>query len=135
MAAKDCRLLRIWNPIQGDLGMFLASISRWLTRTTSQLLARRKEVQLEEVQFRMLADTPDSRLSPEEVAQLKEGEAKVRAWEVELGLLERTVWEMRREGATSRAIGLFLGRDHKTVCAILVRLQQGLRRILEGREP
>jgi len=134
IAAKGCRLLRIWNPIQGDLGMFLASIGRWQTRTTSQLLARRKEVQLDEVELQRLADTPDSRLSPQEVAQLKEAEASVRAWEANLGLLDRRVWEMRKEGAPSRAIGLFLGRDHKTVCAILIRLQQGLRRIVECRE-
>lgn len=135
IAANGCRLLCIWNPTQADLGMFLATIGRWQTRTASQLLARRKEVQLDEVELRRLADRPDSRLSPEEVAQLKEAEAKLRTWEADLGLLERRVLEMRKEGAASRAIGLFLGRDHKTVCAILLRLQQGLRRILGGREP
>src|SRR5262245_41241264 len=29
IAGKGCRLLRIWNPTQGDLGAFLASIGRW----------------------------------------------------------------------------------------------------------
>lgn len=135
VAAEGCRLLRIWNPSQGDLGAFLAGIGRYQTRTSSRLWARRKEVKLEEAELRSLADRPDSRLSPEEVAQLKEGEVKVQAWEADLGLLERRVWEIRKEGASSRTIGLFLGRDHKTVCAILLRLQKGLRQILEGREP
>lgn len=135
IAAKGCRLLRAWNPAQGDLGAFLSSIGRWQTRTSSQLLARRKELQLDEAELRRLADGPDDRLSPEEVAQLKEAELKVRAWEADLGPLERRVWEMRKEGAASRAIGLFLGRDHKTICAMLSRLQQELRHFIEGREP
>jgi hypothetical protein len=131
IAAKGCRLLRVWNPTQGDLGKFLASIGRWQTRTSSQILARRKEVQLDEVEIRRLADRQDSRLSPEEVAQFKEAEITVRAWEAGLGLLERAVWEMRKEGASSRAIGLFLRRDHKTVATILSRLQRRFRDLLE----
>jgi len=134
IAAKSCRLLRVWNPTQGALGVFLAGIGRYQTRNSSRLWARRKEVKLEEAELRSLADRPDSRLSPEEVAQLMEAEVKVQAWEADLGLLERRVWEIRKEGASSRTIGLFLGRDHKTVCAILLRLQMGLRQILVGQE-
>ena len=135
IAAEGCRLLRVWNPSQGRLGVFLAGIGRYQARTSSRLLARRKEVKLEEAELRSLADRPDSRLSPEEIAQLKEADVKVRAWEADLGLLERRVWEMRKEGGGTRVIGLFLGRDHKTVCAILTRIQQGLRHILKDREP
>jgi DNA-directed RNA polymerase specialized sigma24 family protein len=134
-AKEDYRVLRAWNSGKGkSLGGFLAQMGVWEVRTSRRLWANRKEVKLEEADLRRLADKPDSRLSPEEVAELKEAEVEVQAWEARLGLLERIVWEMRREGAGSRAIGLFLGRDHKTVCTILARIQKGLRQILKESE-
>jgi DNA-directed RNA polymerase specialized sigma24 family protein len=133
---ENYRVLRAWDPGKGEsLGAFLAQMGVWEARTSRRLWARRKEIKLDEAELRRLADRPDSRPSPDGLAQIKEAAAEVRAWEAGLGLLERRVWEMRKEGASSRAIGIFLGRDHKTVTRVLLRLQKAFRRILEGREP
>jgi hypothetical protein len=133
---RDYRVLRAWNPGRGEsLGAFLAQIGIWEARTSRRLWARRKEIKLYEAELRRLADRPDTRLNPEEIAQLKEAKAQGRTWERALGLIERKVWEMRKEGASTRAIGLFLARDHKTVTAILLRLQKELRLVLQDQEP
>lgn len=134
-AKQDHRVLRAWTPSRGKgLGTFLAQIGIWEARTSHRLWARKKEVKLDEAELRRIADRPDESQSPNESQRLKDAETKVRAWEASLGHSERSVLEMRKEGASSRTIGLFLGRDHKTVIAILSRLQTGLLHLLEGQE-
>ena len=125
------RVLRAWNPIKGEkLGTFLARLGVWETRSSRRLWRCRKEVKLDEDELRRIADRRQGSLGPVEVAQIKESEGRVQCWESKLEPLERTLLELRKAGAPSREIGLFLNRDHKTICTILNRLQQRLSEIL-----
>lgn len=98
----------------------------------SRHVLSRREVQLHGIQSSTLEQLPSQSVPGDRFVSLIEAEKQLANWELSLGLMERSILRLTRQGLHQEEIGMALNRSQQFISKTLNRLNGEAVDLVEG---